>query len=501
LSGFRNRTGFLLANFPKADTICAFCIRALSCFPRRYIQSRNLPLQEGGFVMKRATRSFPRLLLFALSGATLAYAQNTANTPIKHVIVVIQENRTPDNLFQDPVLKANGGDIVAPKTGGFCTLDTEKGHHNHQVSLAPLPLASCDDPNHYHSSWTHMYNGGYMDGACNNSTGCNPRPCPFDMTKNCSQYTYVENSPTDPAIQPYWDIAEKYGFGNYFFQTNQGPSFAAHQFLISGSSVPVYPTDTHYHTKSGVNYYYHDDFVAENPFDSNPNDKVPGQDTGCISPFSTQYIPWIEVGQQSDWTPAFPFSYPCYDHATLTDLLDQNQLSWKYYGRTKNDLWEAPTDISHICQPGNGTAPGDFCQSAEWQNNVGAALPPSSPQTDAMAPVLEDIEKCNLPAVSWVIPDGSWSDHGGKYSDFKGPAWVAAIVNAVGGPLTNECASGESYWKDTVILVTWDDWGGFYDHVLPWRCDSSGTCLGYPSPNSGSQYVYGFRVPLLVISA
>jgi phospholipase C len=80
-----------------------------------------------------------------------------------------------------------------------------------------------------------------------------------------------------------------------------------------------------------------------------------------------------------------------------------------------------------------------------------------------MAPVLEDIENCTLPAVSWVIPNGAWSDHGGY--DFKGPFWAAAIVNAIGGG--GNCDNPVGYWADTVILVVWDDWGGFYDHVLP----------------------------------
>jgi hypothetical protein len=199
-----------------------------------------------------------------------------------------------------------------------------------------------------------------------------------------------------------------------------------------------------------------------------------------------------------EWTPPPPFPFPCYDHATLTDLLDQNQLTWKYYGRSQNNLWEAPTVINHICQPGNGT-PGLICQSNEWNANVGAYLPGPPPNA---APILTDIENCNLPAVSWVIPDRTWSDHGGFNSDFKGPAWVAAIVNAVGGvPLANNpCPSGEVYWNDTVVLVVWDDWGGYYDHVLPWGCLANGVCNGY-SNGTGSQYVYGFRVPLLVVSA
>ncbi len=63
-----------------------------------------------------------------------------------------------------------------------------------------------------------------------------------------------------------------------------------------------------------------------------------------------------------------------------------------------------------------------------------------------------------------------------------GPAWVASIVNAVGQ---------SAYWENTAILVTWDDWGGFWDHVPPLANDT-GWCM---------EYCYGFRVPLLVISA
>jgi phospholipase C len=106
-----------------------------------------------------------------------------------------------------------------------------------------------------------------------------------------------------------------------------------------------------------------------------------------------------------------------------------------------------------------------------------------------------DINNCGLQSVSWVIPDGNWSDHaGGNAASAGGPSWVAAIVNAVGSNTACDTTNGKrGYWYDTVILVVWDDWGGFYDDVPP-------PAIGY-SNQTGSQYVYGFRVPLLVVSA
>jgi phospholipase C len=79
-----------------------------------------------------------------------------------------------------------------------------------------------------------------------------------------------------------------------------------------------------------------------------------------------------------------------------------------------------------------------------------------------------------LAQVSWVMPDGADSDPTGNKG--TGPAWVASIVNAIGN---------SPYWSNTAIIITWDDWGGWYDHVAP------------PIYNS---YEYGFRVPLIIVS-
>jgi len=200
----------------------------------------------------------------------------------------------------------------------------------------------------------------------------------------------------------------------------------------------------------------------------------------------TEVIPWLRASgpEPREWTPNFPFSYPCYEHATLTDLLNGASLSWKFYPHSAGGLWTAPNAIQHMCQPNNGTIPGDVCVGSDWVGHVAPYVPPNPPQAGKMAPILTDIENCQLAAVSWVVPDGDWSDHAGEHSGPDGPSWVAAIVNDVG---RSHC-DGNGYWRNTAIFVTWDDWGGWFDHVMP------------PQPFR-DQYELGFRVPLIVVSA
>ncbi len=427
--------------------------------------------------MKFAAKSL--LLLFALA-ATLAYAQTEFNTPIQHVIVVIQENRTPTNLFYaDQTLINNGAHIV---TQGTC-----KG--SKPFNLVKNSFVPCFDPHHGHSAWTGMWDDGAMDGACGTKYDgtCQLPACPDGIHAHCPQMTYASND--SGILNPYFRIAEQSGFANFMFQTNQGPSFEAHQFLLSGTSAPIYYNDTH---------GYYKWFAAENP--PTINGVKYGDNTGC-----TGSDPWITLIDENgnDGPPNGCINdptdprcqYPCYTHNDLPrTVLDANSISWKYYARDTLSLWTAPNADFGICVPQNGTLPGDICTGTDWTNYVLTALPTSQ---DA-APILTDIENCRLPQVSFVIPDGDWSDHPDSDPGDGGPSWVSWIVNAVG---KSNCTNPAVNWYNTVILVTWDDWGGFYDDVVPFDCPPPGpNCNGYDGSN-GKYYVYGFRVPLMVVSA
>jgi phospholipase C len=166
-----------------------------------------------------------------------------------------------------------------------------------------------------------------------------------------------------------------------------------------------------------------------------------------------------------------PPEYPCFEHPTLTDLLDSKNVTWRYYTPSAGSIWSGPNAIEHICQQQtiNGTL---TCTGPDWTNNV--IIPEWQ--------VLEDIANGQLQQVSWVIPDGTDSDHA-AINNGSGPSWVASIVNAIGN---------SEYWANTAIIITWDDWGGWYDHVAP-RVIKDGVSWG-------SGYVYGFRVPLIVVS-
>ena len=371
------------------------------------------------------------LLTFA---ATFAFAQSN-NTPFQHVIIVVQENRTPDNLFGYDLHEPNGQRRLPNAhlvSSGLC----ESGcgcynNQNHQQALQALPLATCADPDHSHAqsqyfpgAWELMYNSGNMNGACmipdDLLSTCTPVPSCYSSTQgqDTCMYSYVDNTPGGNGsgiVEPYFQIATNYGYANWMFQTSQGPSFEAHQFLFTGTSAPIGSGGTGDNCNSG-GPCYHKWFASELLY-GDQNTK----DYGCVAPAGAVALEENTSSNESPgFTPPwFPWTYdagyPCYDHNTMSDLLEANGLSWRFYSdNNANGQWS--------------------CAGQDWTNGK-IALNSSQILTDLGA----DSSTCNLQPVSWVIPDGTWSDHpGGGPGTDAGPSWVAAITNAVGG-----------YWYDS----------------------------------------------------
>jgi phospholipase C len=356
---------------------------------------------------------------------------HTGSNPIQHVVVIMQENRSFDNLF-----------FGFP---GANTAQTGSGHGK-VYPLRAIPLIWKFDMRHDHAQFLEDYDSGKADGfndqihSYRSGSTCSdpvnePSCWVFWAGKSLKKmaYSYVEQS----QIQPYWTMAQQYTLGDNTFASNNGPSFPSHQYLIaaqSGHAVEV------------------------------PN----GQPWGCDAPPSVN-VNLLAYGPANP--PAFPPAtgheipgpYPCFSYETIANLLDAASVTWRYYVSGPSDPGANLLSAFDAIQP---VKSGPDWQNVKW------------PDTQ----ILTDIANGNLPQVSWVTPTGNKSDHSGPDSGAKGPHWVASIVNAIGG---------SQYWNSTAIIIMWDEWGGWYDHVPPPQ---------YADPSSLAYEGLGFRVPLIVVS-
>jgi phospholipase C len=418
------------------------------------------------------------LLVAGLFAPTSAQAQY-GKTPIKHVIVIFQENRTPDNLFQGLCTANDGvpGCSTSVTAGKYDIATTYVNADGQTVPLTPVGLATNFDLDHSHAGpdlngTISGFNFEYKNqGIAGKPAAIVPQVCGANIfgcvvpAFNYSQFMYVYNTPVTNTngsrgglLDPYITLATTYGWANLMFQTNQGPSYPAHQFIFGATSAPTAKDDM-----LGI-------FVAEN---ANTN-------YGCGSGESVQLIRPNNDGE-------FPFgtetpgdkTVECFDRNAMDYLFAKHspKITWTYYAAGQSSLWVAPNSLANICIPVNGV-----CTGPDWVKGE------SNGYVDTKPPdVLNDIANCALPQVSWITPAGQYSDH--PINSGQGPSWVAAVMNAIGN--NTSCDDDTGYWKDTVIFITWDDWGGWYDHVPP----------VFQSGANQRDYQLGFRVPLLVVSA
>jgi phospholipase C len=345
---------------------------------------------------------------------------------IQHVVLMIQENRTFNNLFAGfPGAKSSktGYELVPNGSGGY----TKK-----KIKLTAVNLTDHGNVTHLYKAFLVGYNNGDMDGFNLIKYVVTGKP------EGTAPYQYVKH----PQIVPYWDIASTWGTADEMFQTQGSDSFTAHQELIRGGT-----------------------FVDAN--DSLIDPPTTSAVWGCDSNQGAKTTLIDTNGNVKYDKGPFPCSndFPDYGsngYETLRDLLDAKGVSWKYYTPT----WK-PNTSSALWNAFDAIAPVRY--GPEWTDGHIA-----EPETT----IFNDISNGSLPKMSWVIPNAANSDHPGYASKDTGPSWVASVVNAIGH---------SSYWNSTVVIVVWDDWGGFYDPVAP----------PLPRDNQGGP---GFRVPMLVIS-
>jgi len=336
-------------------------------------------------------------------GAPGSIPSTAAFGKISHVVVIVQENRSFDNLFYG----YPGADTATAGT-------TSSGA---TVALHPVTFTENYDLSHELVDYVRSYNGGAMNGFDRGSTG------PLGGTGGIAgvppdpQYAYVE--PAETAT--YRTLAANYVLADRFFPSQVDSSFTAHQYLIAAQA-------------GGT---------VDNP--------LLGIPWGCDSA-PGNLVPTL-LANRTDG----PGVTPCFTYTTLGDELDAAGVSWRYYapaiGGDVGEIWSAYDAIKGIRY------------GPDWTKNV--ISPPSK--------ALTDIAAGTLAGVTWIVPDLVDSDHPASNST-SGPDWVASIVDAVGA---------SPYWKSTAIVVFWDDWGGWYDHVAPPQMGPGGL---------------GFRTPALVIS-
>jgi phospholipase C len=334
------------------------------------------------------------------NGAALQAHRKVLQLP-KYVIVVIQENRTVDNLFQ-----------MQPG------VDTQKygiDSHHHRVPLMELDLGAPFDCDHSHTGFVSEVTKGF------DKERCDPNAPPDGA------FSYV-----NPAqVQQYRDLASQYTFADEVLQSNEGPSFPAHMYLIAATSGTP---GSHWNVSTNDN-------------------TAPATPAGCNAP-PGKTVTTIDMRSPFPGIQGNPI-FPCINPLTIFNELDSAHISWKYYTPSVDSIWTAPYAIQSL-----------------YQNDRADVIVPETT-------VLSDIQNGRLAQLSYVIPSSHNSDHPGNGNN-GGPIWVASVVNALGT---------SQYWNQCAIIVVWDDWGGWFDHVA----------YRHPAGSPDDPYEYGLRVPLMGI--
>jgi phospholipase C len=367
-------------------------------------------------------------------GALLAVRHSRAQAPddgirrIRHVIIIMQENRSFDSYFgtfpgADGIPMASGEPSVCvpdPRANG-CV----QPYHDPSDRNAGGP--------HRKEDALKDVDGGAMDGFVKQAEDA-PHKCANPNNPACTNgdHTDVMGWHDAREIPNYWRYAQEFVLQDRMFEPAASWSLPAHLFMVSAWSARCDSADP---------MSCHNDL--ENPA------RIRRHRRGNGPPIAPKY----------SWT-------------DLTYLLHAAGVSWKYYVAEGTQPDCDDDEISCVPKPQRIGTP-EIWNPLPWFETVRQDGELGNIQT--VDHFYDDAKSGALPAVAWVIPNDDVSEHPPSLVS-TGHAYVTGLVNAV-------MQSPE--WDSTAIFLAWDDWGGFYDHVVPPTVDQNG---------------YGLRVPALVIS-
>src|SRR6266567_4084271 len=376
--------------------------------------------------------------LFATTALAACASPSTSNTSkgdihnIQHIVIIMQENRSFDTYFGT----YPGADGI-PMQNGVPTVCVNDPLTNQCVKPFHNPADLNHGGPHGQINATNDINGGKMDGFIQQMRRGRKTPCqgPFDPTCSSPNQRLPDVMGYHDAreIPNYWAYANHFVLQDHMFEPNASWSLPEHLFMVSEWSAKC--------TQQG------DPMSCQNEL-QNP-DSIKGRNKGL------------------------PQKRPDYAWTDLTYLMHKSNVSWGYYvaDGTQPDCVD---DSAMTCTPRPQHAgtpqiwnPLPYFDTVKQDGQLGNIQQLTNFYTAA--------KNGALPAVSWVIPNGKVSEHPPALVS-AGQSYVTLLINTImQGP----------DWNSTAIFLAWDDWGGFYDHVVPPVVDQNG---------------YGLRVPGLVIS-
>ncbi len=394
-------------------------------------------------------RVFASAVALTASLSSAYAAEHPGLQKIKHIVIIMQENRSFDSFFgtfpgADGIPMVKGVPVA-------CLPDPDKhtcGRPYHDPNLVNgggphgKPQARAD------------INGGKMDGFIAEAERVKRKECfPADdpacaAGKGIDVMGYHDGR----ELPVYWAYAKNFVLQDHMFEPDASWSLPVHLFMVSAWSAKCPEHDK--------------------PFACVNDNQRPGLPPDFQTPpwrSRSQRLLDFVLGRNQTFKPTDPI----YAWTDLTYLMHRHNVSWGYYVMTGTEP-DCDDDEAMACLPVAQSAktpgiwnPLPYFDTVKHDGEMKNIQP--------MEVFYKQAREGKLPAVSWVTPSNPVSDHPAA-SLAAGQTYVAGLINAImRGP----------DWKSTAIFLAWDDWGGFYDHVVPPVVDQNG---------------YGIRVPAMVIS-